>query len=137
MSLRTALPPPADAAALRRFGIVAALLVALLFGGLLPWLSGRSSAAWPWLLAAVLALLAVLAPRLLNLVYRPWMLLGHYLGLVNTRVLLFLVYYAVFMPTGLVMRLAGRNPMSGVTDAVDSYRVPSRVREPTHFERPY
>jgi hypothetical protein len=72
----------------------------------------------PWVLitlgsiAAVLLLLAAVAPALLRPVYRIWMRIGEALGWVNTRLLLTLVFFLVVTPIGLLMRLFGRSPMA-------------------------
>ncbi len=62
-------------------------------------------------LAVVLALLALGAPSLLGPVHRLWMQVADALGWFNTRVLLGLVYFLVMTPTGIVMRLMGRDPL--------------------------
>ena len=43
--------------------------------------------------------------------YKPWMKLAEGLGFINTRIILFIVFYGMFMPMGLVMRLAGKDFM--------------------------
>lgn len=62
--------------------------------------------------ASVLVVLALLAPRLLRPAHRVWMLLALVLGFVMTRVILAVMYYLVFTPIGLIMRVLGRDPMN-------------------------
>ena len=52
---------------------------------------------------------------------------------------MFVLYYALFVPTGLVMKLFGRDALARTTGGknTDSYRVASAVRPNDHFERPY
>ncbi len=61
--------------------------------------------------AVALGVLALLAPRLLGPVHKLWMKIADALAWFNTRVLLGVVYYLVMTPTGVVMRLVGRDPM--------------------------
>jgi hypothetical protein len=76
----------------------------------------RGAAEWVWLTllstAAVLLLLAAVAPALLRPVYRVWMRVGEVLGWINTRILLTLVFFLVVAPIGIVMRLFGRSPIA-------------------------
>ena len=62
-------------------------------------------------LAILLAGLALVAPRLLSPVHTVWMAAAHALGWFNTRILLGVVYFVVMTPTGIVMRLMGRDPL--------------------------
>ena len=52
-------------------------------------------------------LAALSAPGCLRPIYKIWMGLGAILGWVNTRLILTVVFYLIFMPIGLVMRLFG------------------------------
>jgi len=63
--------------------------------------------------AAVLLLLAAVAPAALRPVYRGWMKLGAALGWINTRIILTVAFFLVVTPIGVIMRLAGRSPMGG------------------------
>lgn len=85
------------------------------------WWRGASQPVWVTLIsiAAVLLLLAAIAPSLLRPVYRGWMYLGEALGWLNTRIILSLVFFLVVTPIGLLMRLFGRSPMT--TAKRDSY----------------
>ena len=67
--------------------------------------------AWALALACAFGLLGIAAPRFLDPVYRAWMAVGEGLGWVNRWILLGIVFYGVLTPMGIVMRLAGRDPM--------------------------
>jgi hypothetical protein len=62
-------------------------------------------------LSALLIVAAIVLPARLVAVERAWMRLAELMSAVTTPVFLGIVYYAVFTPIGLVMRLAGRQPM--------------------------
>jgi hypothetical protein len=125
-------------ALLRQFGPLTGAIVAVLFGLLLPWLFDRGLPWWPWVIAAPLVLLALVAPRGLAPVYRGWMAFGAVLGWINTRLILGLVFYLLLLPIGLVMRLLGHDPLRRRReDRVTTYRVPSAAPPPSHFERPF
>ncbi len=95
---------------LRRFG----LTVAIPFGLLAAVGAWRGHTLIPVFfvsLGAILAGLALLAPGTLAPVEKLWMGVAHALGWFNTRLILGLVHFLVITPTGLVMRLVGRDPM--------------------------
>lgn len=58
-----------------------------------------------------LLLLAVFAPSALRKPKRAWLFLGFVLGRVVNPVVLALLFYLVFTPTGLLMRLIGNDPL--------------------------
>jgi len=104
--------PQLDSKGLRKFGLTTGGIVVVLFGLLLPWLRERPWPWWPWGLAAILALWALVAPGSLNLVYRPWMKIGLMLGWVNTRIILGFVFLLVIFPLGILLRLLKEKKVS-------------------------
>jgi hypothetical protein len=124
---------------LRRFGLLFGAILVLLFGLLLPFLVGYSFPLWPWVVALIVATFALLAPTALTPFYRGWMRFGLVAAFINTRIIMFVLYYVLFVPTGLVMKLFGRDALARTIGGktTDSYRVASTVRPNDHFERPY
>ena len=123
---------------LRKFGLTTGAIVAVLFGLLLPWLFNYAWPLWPWILAAVLWVWALLLPATLEPVYHGWMKFGHVLGWINTRIILGLMFYTIFFVVGLIMKVIGNDPMSRKIDkSADSYRVASTPRNKEHLERPF
>jgi hypothetical protein len=126
-----------EARELRRFGLLLGTLVVVVFAGI-PFLRHHKISGWPWLVAVVLWAPALAMPAALSYLHRGWTRLGEALGWLNTRVILSLLYLIAVVPIGLVMRLAGRDPMARKFDpAADSYRVPSKQRRSTHLEQPF
>ena len=101
---------------LRAFGKVIAIgfpILAVLLGA-----SARlRTHAWPawtlWLgaIGLVIGLACVLVPRAARPLYLVWMALGCCIGLVVSNVVLAAIYFLVVTPTGLALRLAGRDPL--------------------------
>ena len=88
--------------------------------------------------APPLLLLALVAPRALVPVERGWRALAHALGWVNTRVLLAVVYFLVFAPIALVLRIAGKDPLERRRDpGRATYWRTREPAEPDHLTRPY
>lgn len=137
--MKNELPQKISSAELREFGLLFSLVLLGLFGLALPFLFGANLPIWPWLVAGVLATLSVAWAPALKPVYRVWMRFGRIAGFVNTRIIMFLLYYGVFVPVALFMRLTGRDALARKMSHEDvaSYRVTSARRPKDHFERPY
>ena len=105
---------------------------------LVPWLLERPWPAWPFIAAGILAFMALVFPVGLKTLHTGWMKFGHVAGWINTRIILGLVFYTVFLPFGLIMRLIGNDPMKRKLDnESESYRVPSHSSPIDQMERPF
>jgi hypothetical protein len=69
--------------------------------------------------------------------HNGWMKVAHVLGWVNTRILLGVMFYGIFTPFGVVMRLFGRNPMNRRGNGAESYWIerPKTRQTAAQFER--
>jgi len=120
---------------LRSFGFILAGGFPLMFGLVAPWSRGH---AWPWIVGGLALLLALAAPAVLRPFYYVWMKIGLVLGWINTRIILTVCFYLLITPVGLVMRLAGKDPMHRhPDDQADSYRKPSEELPPERMKAPY
>ena len=130
--------PSIDEDGLKKFGLGAAVIVAVVFGLVPPFLFQREHSYWPWVLSGLISVCALYFPRILGPVYHAWMRFGLAIGWVTNRVVLFVVFYGVFAMVGSVMRMCGRDAMNRrITTKVTSYRicrVPGRVRD---MRRPF
>ena len=127
-----------DAKGLRQFGLTTGAIVAVLFGLFFPWLFEFDWPIWPWIVFGVLGVWALVAPATLGPVDLGWMWFGLQLNKVMTPLVLGVVFFLVFLPVGIVMRLFGRDPMERRFSAdLKSYRVNSQARTRDHVENPY
>ncbi len=128
---------------LRKFGLVTGAIIIGFIGIFLPWLSGGIPRALRWLMFAGpigggLILWAMTHPASLIYFYKPWMAFAEKLGWINTRIILFIVFYALFLPTGMIMRLFGKDPMQRKFEhTADSYRSTREKPTKDHMETPY
>lgn len=121
---------------LRSFGLMVGGIFAVI--GLWPLLFGRSLRLWALIPAAALLFLGMVAPRSLGAVYRMWMKIGHILGTINTKIILSVTFYGLFVPMGFIMRLRGKDPMRrGYDPNATTYRVPSSQRPGSHMLRQF
>ena len=122
---------------LRSFGLMVGGIFA--FIGLWPKVyHGSSPRLSALILAASLILPALMFPRSLEPVYRIWMKAGQVLGWINTRIILSLIFYLLFFPVGLVMRLLGKDPMNRQFDSdATTYRVARQPRPGSHMKHQF
>ncbi len=131
--------PTIDNAGLRKFGLTTGAIIVVLFALFFPWVFDIAAMPmWPWVVAVILWLPALLMPSMLRPVYTTWMKIGHGIGWVNTRIILGVLFYVLVLPMGLVMRLFGGDPMARKRDAsATSYRVVSVSESKDRLEKPY
>ena len=120
----------------RKTTLVVAVVLALIAG----FTVYRGRTTLPAVLASVSAalfLVALLSPPLARRFHTAWMGLAAVLGYVNSRILLSLMYYGVFTPFSVVMRLAGRDHLRRRGAKSDSYWVRRKTTRQTkeQFER--
>ena len=98
---------------------------------------GRGNPFWLGVLGGLLALLGWAAPATLRLPNAAWNKLSEVLGWINSRVILTAVFFLVFTPAGLIMRLLGRDPLrlrrGKRLTGWETY--PARTRGSLHYKR--
>ena len=127
-----------DEAGLRKFALTTGGIIAILFGTFFPWALQIKMPYWPWLLATILIIWGLVAPSSLDPLYRYWMRFGLLLNRITTPLILGVVFYFIFFPFGLIMRLFGQNVMtSGIDKTIDTYRTVNRPRTKESMEKPF
>ncbi len=96
---------------LRQFGVLVGIGLPILVGGILSALGWHSFRYWTFLVSLTLWFLAAFKPAFLYYPYEIWMKLGHILGWVNSKVILGLVFLLVLLPTALIMKSFGYDPL--------------------------
>ena len=129
--------PELDKKGLRHFGLTTGAIVAGLFGVVFPYVFNLSWPLWPWIIFAVLASWALIAPSSLRPVYRGWMRFGMLLGRITTPIILTLLFLITILPGALLLRLFGKDPMRRSFDDSSSYRVRSTQPSIQNLEKPY
>jgi hypothetical protein len=104
----------------KSFGVVFAIVFALI--GLYPLLNGEGIRLWSIVIASVFLGLAYVAPRVLSVPNRLWFRLGILLGGIVAPVIMGIVYILTIIPTGLILRILGKDPLRRSFDAdTESY----------------
>lgn len=93
----------------RAFGLVFCIVFGIF--AFYPILGGGSVRAWALIIAGVFLLLALATPVILAPVNRLWMKFGELLHHIVSPVALGIVFYVAVLPTGLILRLLGKDPL--------------------------
>ncbi|MEW6239067.1 MAG: SxtJ family membrane protein [Candidatus Omnitrophota bacterium] len=125
---------------LRKFGCLMAGVIALL-SLIAVWREHWMTAYFLWTIAGVVFLLpALVFPENLRTVYKYWMKFALFLGWLNSRIILFLIFFFMFIPISVIQRIIGRDPMHRIFEPeAKSYWI-DRSQEkynPKHFERQF
>jgi hypothetical protein len=131
--------PHLDNSGLRKFGLTTGAIIVALFALFFPWVFDVAAMPiWPWIVAGMLWLPALLIPSVLRPVYTTWMKVGLGIGWVNTRIILGVIFYVLILPMGLVMRLLGKDPMARKHNkSATSYRIKSISEPKDRLEKPF
>ena len=105
-------------------------------GALLLWRHRYAAAVVVFALGGPLLFLAAFLPALLVRPHRAWLAFARVLGRVNSAIFLFLTFFLVLTPLGLVLRLFGRDELKrrGPAPASMWSPYPERNRDPRHYE---
>ena len=109
-----------DKKTLRKFGIT--MGVAFFIIALLLFFRHKHSPVTVLSISALWFICAFIAPGFLKPLYIMWMKFAFILSWINTRIILFIIFYLIFAPVGVVMRLFGADLLKRKTDQNrDSY----------------
>ena len=122
---------------LRSFGLMVGGVFALI-GILSYWFGRREWHLWPLAAAALLVVPALVAPAVLVPIHRTWMRLAAVLAWANTRIILALAFFLMFMPIGVVRRwIAGDTLKLRFDREAASYRVTRATRPSSHMNHQF
>ena len=121
----------------RSFGVsVGAVLCAV--GAYSLWRESVGAACLAAASGVVLVVLGVKRPALLSRPSNAWWRLANVMSFVNTRLLLVVTFVLLFVPIGLVSRVAGLDPLQRRRSRWRGWRrPPQRYGDRTHYSRMY
>ena len=129
---------PPDCTQLRNFALSISMAFIVVFGVVLPWMFDKPWPLWPWILAAFLCLWGILHPSSLDIIYKGWMKLGLLLHTIISPIVLGAMFYLVFTPTSLLVRLFGKKLIDTEFDhSLQSYRHTTTNTTQENYERPF
>lgn len=130
--------PELDAKGLRSFGLTTGAIVVVIFGLGFPFLFDFSIPVWPYILAGVLWVWALVLPATLNPVYKGWMRFGLLLSRITTPIILTLVFAIAILPAAIIMKIIRRDAMHrSYSTETESYRIASTKPVVKNLDKPY
>jgi hypothetical protein len=91
----------------KSFGVVFSIV--FLIVALYPLINSEGLRIWALSISAIFLLLAYVAPKILNLPNKLWFKFGILLGSIIAPIVMALVYFITVLPTGIIMRLLGKD----------------------------
>lgn len=102
-----------------------AALSLIIFGGLAAWRAASGAIdGWMWALAiaaVVIGGVGVTAPRAIRWIFTGWMIVAFPIGWLISRIVLAVLYFALFTPIALFFRMIGRDVLQRRTRSRESY----------------
>jgi hypothetical protein len=122
---------------IRKFGLIVGGIFFLI--GVWPYfLRGEDPRLWALVIGGALVALGGVLPQALTHVYRVWMVIGHVMGWVNTRILLGIVFYGIITPLGVARRWFSADTIDhGFDTGLTTYRVTRKGRPGSHMKRQF
>ena len=91
----------------KSFGIVFSIV--FLIVALYPLINSGGLRIWALSVSIIFLFIAYVAPKILNLPNKLWFKFGILLGSIIAPIVMALVYFSTVLPTGLIMRLLGKD----------------------------
>ena len=98
----------------KSFGVVFSIV--FLIVSLYPLINSESLRIWALVVSIIFFLLAFLAPKILVLPNKLWFKFGLLVGSIVAPIVMTLVYFVTVLPTGLIMRLLGKDLLNQKID---------------------
>ena len=113
---------------LRNFSLIWAFIFTVV--GLLPLLHGDSARIWSLGTALAFAVVAFSFPFLLSGFYRVWIAFGEFIGGIVSKVILIVLFYGLFTPVALFLRVMGKDLLGKKLDKTSTTYWIKREKQP-------
>jgi len=92
---------------LRSFGLIWAAIFAVV--GLAPLFKAHDMRVWSILLSLLFVVIAFFKPEILKQFYTVWTKVGEFIGGIISKIMLFGLFYLIFTPIAVILRLFGKD----------------------------
>jgi len=107
---------------LREFGIVFGTGLPFFVGWIIPLINQELFKIWTLFIGFPIFLIGILKPKLLIYPYKFWFKIGSLLGLINSRLVLGLIFIVLLQPLALIMKCFRYDPLKKNKNRNKSYR---------------
>jgi len=127
---------PATRKQLRSFGFLVGGIFLLI--GLWPIVRASPPRNWATILGIALAGPGVVAPQILAPAHNVWIGIAHVLGWINARIIMSIVYFILFTPIAIFLRIMNKTPIRlGFDKSLSTYRVNREARLSSHLKNQF
>ena len=98
----------------KSFGILFSIVFLII--ALYPLTDSKDLNLWALLISAIFLLLGYILPKVLYFPNRIWFKFGLLLGSIIAPLIMALIYFAIILPTGIIMRLLGKDLLQNQLD---------------------
>ena len=103
----------------RNFGIVFSIVFLII--SLWPLLNQNDIRIWSLIISGIFLVLGIINSKLLSLLNKIWFKFGIFLGNFIAPIVMGIVYFMVVTPTGLIMKLFGKDSLNLKNNNKDTY----------------
>ena len=96
---------------LREFGFVLGFGIPIFIGWLVPMISGHEFRFWTIWIGSISFILGFIFPQSLKIPFKIWMAVGHILGLINSHLILGIIFFIMLQPISIIMKFFGYDPL--------------------------
>ncbi len=84
--------------------------------GLFPYIKGTDIKLWSVVISLIFTIIAFVKPEILTKFYYLWTKLGEFIGTIISKIVLALLFYGVFLPVAIFLRLIGKDLLNKKMD---------------------
>ena len=109
---------------LRNFGLIWSLIFFVI--AFFPLFSGNGIRIWSAYVSGVFTTVSLLAPDIFEKIrfYQTWIKFGNFVGNINSKIIIFILFYVIFLPIGLILKLLGKDLLrKKIVKSCDTYFV--------------
>ena len=116
MNKKTDISKIHDLKQLRNFGLIWSLIFTII--AFYPLLKGQSLRMIPLYIALFFFTISAAYPQIYKITYfyQGWIKFGNVIGKINSKIIIFLLFYGIFTPVSLVLRVLGKDLLNKKID---------------------
>ena len=96
---------------LQKFGLFIGFGFPIIFGILLPLITGQLIKSWTLWIGLTSLFLSIYNPKFLNIPYKIWLQVSKILGWFNSKIILGSIFFIILLPLAFFMRLFKYDPL--------------------------
>ena len=107
---------------LREYGFFIGTFFPILIGWFIPFLLNDSFKIWTLFISIPHIILAIFLPIQLTFFYKVWFKMGYYLGLINSSLILGIIFIFILQPISFIMRIFSYDPLVNLRKGKKTYK---------------